>query len=280
MHTLTIKNLHVSIDGKAILKGIDLTLNQGETIALFGPNGHGKSTLLMTIMGHPRYHVDEGEILLDGKDILKLSPSERSRLGLFLAMQLPVEVPGVPTADFLRSAINARREKPISLSEFYKLLNNATKEVNFPFDMVNRSLNEGFSGGEKKKNEIMQMRILNPLFALVDEIDSGLDVDAINYVAKALKEEQNAGKGILIISHYARLYEIVKPSRVVIIVDGRIVFEGDSSYVEKIDVEGYEWLEEEYGISLKKGEDAKPKVISLGSCAVKKNRAKEKNESK
>lgn len=274
MHTLEIKDLHVSIDGKEILKGVNLKIDENETVALYGPNGHGKSTLLMTIMGHPRYHVDSGEILLDGENILMMDASERSKKGLFLAMQMPIEVPGVPTADFLRSAINSRRDKPISLSEFYKLLNEATKEVNFPFDMVNRSLNEGFSGGEKKKNEIMQMLILNPLFDLVDEIDSGLDVDAINYVAKALKEEQEKGKGILIISHYARLYEIVKPSRVAIIVDGRIAFEGDNSYVEKIDVEGYEWLESEFNISLKKGREAKPKVISLGTCAIRKNRAK------
>lgn len=274
MHTLEIKDLHVSIDGKEILKGVNLKIDENETVALYGPNGHGKSTLLMTIMGHPRYHVDSGEILLDGENILMMEASERSKKGLFLAMQMPIEVPGVPTADFLRSAINSRRDKPISLSEFYKLLNEATKEVNFPFDMVNRSLNEGFSGGEKKKNEIMQMLILNPIFDLVDEIDSGLDVDAINYVAKALKEEQEKGKGILIISHYARLYEIVKPSRVAIIVDGRIAFEGDNSYVEKIDVEGYEWLESEFNISLKKGSEAKPKVISLGTCAIRKNRAK------
>ena len=196
MATLQIINLHAKVEDKEILKGVNLTIKENETLALLGPNGHGKSTLLSVIMGHPKYEVTEGQILLDGQDVLSMSVDERSRAGLFLAMQYPSEVPGVINSDFLKAAMNARREKPLSLFQFYKALDKASSEVKFSMDMVNRSLNEGFSGGEKKRNEIFQMMLLNPSISMLDEIDSGLDVDAISIVSDAInkikKEEPNS----------------------------------------------------------------------------------------
>ena len=182
MNELVIKNLHVSVDDVEILKGVNLTIKKGEIVALLGPNGHGKSTLLAAIMGNPRYKVTEGSITLDGEDVLSMEVDERSRKGLFLAFQNPSEIQGVVTADFYKSAINVRREKKVNLYEFYKMIQKASDEVKLPFDMVNRHLNDGFSGGEKKRNEILQMLLLKPDFAMLDEIDSGLDVDAINTV--------------------------------------------------------------------------------------------------
>ena len=179
MSTLKIINLHASVDGKEILKGVNLEVSEGETVALLGPNGHGKSTLLSVIMGHPRYEVTEGSIYFDDKNVLELSVDERSKLGLFLGMQSPSEIPGVINSDFLKAAVNARREKPISTYNFYKVLDQATKELKMPFDLATRSLNEGFSGGEKKRNEILQMELLKPKLAMLDEIDSGLAVDAM-----------------------------------------------------------------------------------------------------
>ena len=186
MAKLQIINLTVSVAGKVILKELNLEIESHETVALLGPNGNGKSTLLQTIMGNPNYHVEGGQILLDGKDILSLEADERSKLGIFLGMQNPSEVPGVNNVDFLKASLNAHREKPIALFEFYKLLNNAYEETKIPFEMSNRNLNEGFSGGEKKKNEILQMLLLNPTFTMLDEIDSGLDVDAIQIVANII----------------------------------------------------------------------------------------------
>ncbi len=265
MAELRIENLHVSVQGKEILRGVNLALQEGETVALVGPNGHGKSTLLFAIMGHPNYVVTEGSITLDGKDVLSLSVDERSRLGLFLAMQSPSEIPGVNSADFLKAAINCRREKPISLYSFFSTLQNAYRDMNIPFEMSNRNLNEGFSGGEKKKNEILQLKLLEPRFALLDEIDSGLDVDAIGIVSKAIREEQAKGRGFLVISHYARLYELIAPTRVVVMVNGRIATEGGPELAKKIDAQGYEWIKTELGIEIEK---EKP-VVSLGTCGVK-----------
>ena len=188
MSTLKIENLHVSVQDHEILKGVDLELNEGETLALLGPNGHGKSTLLAAIMGNPNYAVTEGSITLDGQDVLAMSVDQRSKSGIFLAFQYPSEIPGVNSADFLKAAMNARRQKPMSLFEYYSKLQKAYKETGIPFEMSNRNLNEGFSGGEKKRNEILQMKLLDPKFALLDEIDSGLDVDAINIVAKSIEE--------------------------------------------------------------------------------------------
>lgn len=268
MSKLVIENLHVSARDVEILKGVNLTLEEGETLALLGPNGHGKSTLLGAIMGNPNYTVTEGRIALDGKDVLVMSVDERSKAGIFLAMQYPSEIPGVNSASFLKAAMNARREKPMSLFTFYSELKKAYGEMGVPFEMSNRNLNEGFSGGEKKRNEILQMKLLDPKFALLDEIDSGLDVDAIGVVSKAIVEEQKKGRGFLVVSHYARLYDLIQPTRVAIMINGRIQYEGDPSLIARIDQEGYEWLKREHGIEIEK-ENAGMNKVSIGTCAVK-----------
>lgn len=267
MAKLTITDLHAEVDGKEILKGINLTINEGETVALLGPNGHGKSTLLNVIMGHPKYKVTKGSIYLDDVDILSLTTDERAKAGLFLGMQLPSEVPGVINSDFLRAAVNARNEKPVSTYQFYKLLDNAIKEVNMPFDLATRSLNEGFSGGEKKRNEILQLILLQPKIAMLDEIDSGLDVDAIQTVADVIKKEQQKGMGFLVISHYARLFDLINPTRAVVIINGRVVIDGDPSTIKRIDTTGYEFIKTELGIEIAK-EEAQMNTVSIGSCAV------------
>ena len=267
MSKIIIRDLHVSTEDREILKGLNLEINEGETIALLGPNGNGKSTLLQTIMGNPRYHVTQGSIFLDNIDLLKQEVDERNRLGIFLAMQNPSEVPGVNNADFLKASLNAHREKPIRLAEFYRLLDEAYKEINIPFEFSSRNLNEGFSGGEKKKNEILQMLLLSPKFSMLDEIDSGLDVDAINVVSKVIQKEQAKGKGFLIVSHYARLYDLIKVDRTLILVDGKIALEGDKNLIKRVDQEGYTWLENELGISLK--EDKETNDVSLGICLTK-----------
>ena len=268
MSTLKIINLHVSVDGKEILKGVNLEVSEGETVALLGPNGHGKSTLLNVIMGHPRYQVTEGSIYFDDIDVLSLPTDERSKLGLFLGMQSPSEIPGVINSDFLKAAVNARREKPISTYNFYKLLDNATKELKMPFDLATRSLNEGFSGGEKKRNEILQLELLQPKIALLDEIDSGLDVDAMQVVADVIRKEQSNGRGFLVISHYARLYDLILPTRAVVMINGRIVVDGGPEVFKRIDQHGYEFIKTELGIEIEKEEPEMNKV-SIGSCAVK-----------
>ena len=191
MNELVIKNLHVSVEDKEILKGVNLTIKSHETVALLGPNGHGKSTLLAAIMGNPKYTVTQGSITLDGEDVLSMSVDERSRKGLFLGMQYPSEVPGVVNADFLKAAINSRRETPIKLFEFYRNLEKASKKMKISMDMAQRFLNEGFSGGEKKRNEILQMLLLRPSLSMLDEIDSGLDVDALVSVSEAIKEMED-----------------------------------------------------------------------------------------
>ena len=267
MATLTIKNLHAEVDGKKILKGINLVINEGETVALLGPNGHGKSTLLNVIMGHPKYKVTEGSIFLDDVDILSLSTDERAKAGLFLGMQLPSEVPGVINSDFLRAAVNVRQEKPVSTYQFYKLLDSAVKEVKMPFDLATRSLNEGFSGGEKKRNEILQMILLKPKIAMLDEIDSGLDVDAIQVVADVIKKQQSEGMGFLVISHYARLFDLINPTRAVVIINGKVVIDGGPEIIKRIDTTGYEFIKTELGVNIEKDEPEMNKV-SIGSCAV------------
>ena len=267
MSTLEIKDLYVSVKGKQILKGLNLTLHSDETVALLGPNGNGKSTLLQTIMGNPTYVVDSGEILLDGKNILELSVDERSKAGLFLGMQNPSEVPGVNNVDFLKASLNAHREKPVSLFQFYKELNTAYDEVHIPFEMSNRNLNEGFSGGEKKKNEILQMILLKPTFAMLDEIDSGLDVDAIQVVSSVIKKEQENGRGFLIVSHYARLYDLINVDKVYVLVNGKVAVSGDRSLIKKVDTKGYEWIKTELGIEIEKEETMS--TVSIGTCATK-----------
>jgi Fe-S cluster assembly ATP-binding protein len=267
MSVLKISNLHVAVKDKEILKGVNLTLNEGETLALLGPNGHGKSTLLAAIMGNPNYTVTQGSVTLDDKDILAMSVDQRSKAGIFLAMQYPSEIPGVNSADFLKAAMNAHREKPMSLFEFYNKLQKTYKEMGIPFEMSNRNLNEGFSGGEKKRNEILQMKLLDPKFALLDEIDSGLDVDAMQVVASAIKEEQGKGRGFLVVSHYARLYDMIQPTRVAVMINGKIAVTGGPEIIKKIDTTGYEWIKTELGIEVEKDEQPMNKV-SIGVCAT------------
>lgn len=269
---LVISDLHVSVDDIVILKGFNLEINDGEVHALIGPNGHGKSTLLSTIMGHPRYKVISGNIIFNGEDVLKMSVDERSKAGIFLAMQYPLEISGVSNMDFLKSAINAHLEKPVSLYKFIKDFESCSKEVGFNIDMASRHLNEGFSGGEKKRNEILQMKLLNPSLALIDEIDSGLDVDGLEMVAKSINSMIDGQFSCLIISHYSKLYKLIKPTHVHIIIDGKIVTSGDSSLIEKVDNEGYKWIEKEYGISISKESNNR---VMLGTCSVKESVANE-----
>lgn len=269
MSMLKIENLHVAVGDKEILHGVNLSLQEGETLALLGPNGHGKSTLLAAIMGNPSFTVTEGKILLDDVDVLSLPVDERSKSGLFLAMQNPAEIPGVNSADFLKAAMNARRETPMKLFQFYGALQTAYKEMGIPFEMSNRNLNEGFSGGEKKKNEILQMKLLQPKFAMLDEIDSGLDVDAMQVVAAAIREEQAKGRGFLVISHYARLYEMIHPTRAAVMVNGRIAAEGGPEIISRIDTTGYEWIRDELGIEIEKPVADQPmNKVSIGACAT------------
>jgi len=268
MVSLVIKDLHAEVDGKEILKGVNLTISEGEVVALLGPNGHGKSTLLNVIMGHPKYKVTKGEIYLDGQDVLAMTTDQRAKAGLFLGMQMPSEVPGVINSDFLRAAVNARKEKPVSTYSFYKTLNSAVEEVKMPFDLATRSLNEGFSGGEKKRNEILQLILLEPKIAMLDEIDSGLDVDAIQTVSEVINKEKENGRGFFIISHYARLYDLVYPTRAVVMINGKIVIDGSPEVIKRIDKNGYEFIKTELGIKIEK-DDVSMNKTSIGSCAVK-----------
>ncbi len=268
MSKLEVKNLHVKIEDKEILKGVDLEISDHEMVALLGPNGHGKSTLLSVIMGNPRYEVTEGSIFYNGKNLLEMSVDERNREGVFLAFQNPFEIPGIISMDFYKSALNAHSEKKVSLYKFYKLLEDASKEVHMPFEMVNRTLNEGFSGGEKKRNEILQMILLNPSFAMLDEIDSGLDVDAINIVSEAInKQFEEKETSFLVISHYARLFDLIHPTKAYVMINGRIALKGDASLISRVDKEGYEWIKKEYGIEIEKEDKKAP--ISIGTCATK-----------
>ncbi len=273
MSTLNIKDLHVSIDGKEILKGVDLNVNSNEIHALMGPNGNGKSTLLAAIMGHPRYEVTQGEITLDGEDVLAMEVDQRSKAGLFLGMQYPQEVAGVTNSDFLKAALNARREKPIGLFAFIKEMEGAIAKLEMKSDLAHRYVNEGFSGGEKKRNEILQMMLLKPRLAMLDEIDSGLDVDALKVVATAILDEYAKQQtGLIIVSHYDRFYQLIKPTHSHIMIDGKIVLSGDDTLAKKIDEEGYDWLQKELGVKITEVSDETPivrtTVGSLGVCAV------------
>jgi Fe-S cluster assembly ATP-binding protein len=269
MKELIISDLHVSVEGKEILKGVNLRIEAGDTLALLGPNGHGKSTLLDAIMGHPRYKITSGSVLLDGEDLLKMTVDERAKKGLFLAFQTPPEVPGVESMDFYKQALNSHRSNPIGLFEFYKILEGSYAKVGLSDDMNTRHLNEGFSGGEKKRNEILQMLLLNPSLCMLDEIDSGLDVDALKLIATAIEEQKAKGSSFVVISHYARLFSLVKPNRAAIMINGKIAVDGSASLVDRVDKEGYEWIQKELGISIRKEEE---KPIVLESCAVKKTK--------
>lgn len=247
---LEIKNLHVEIDGKEILKGVDLTLKQGEIHAVMGPNGTGKSTLAQAIMGHPRYEVTQGEVILDGEDVLEMEVDERAQAGLFLGMQYPSEISGVTTSDFLRSAINAQREEgdEINLMQFIKKLDKNMEHLEIDQDMATRYLNEGFSGGEKKRNEILQLMMLEPKFGILDEIDSGLDIDALKVVSKGINKLRGEQFGSLIITHYQRLLNYISPDYVHVMMRGKIVKSGGKELAERLEAEGYDWIKEELGI--------------------------------
>lgn len=271
MAQLEIVDLHVSVEDKEILKGLTLSIDKNEIHALMGPNGNGKSTLLAAIMGNPKYSVTSGSITFEGKDVLSMSVDERSRAGLFLGMQYPQEIAGVTNSDFLRAAINARLEKPIPLFKFIKEMEGTISKLQMKPDLAHRFLNEGFSGGEKKRNEIVQMTMLKPSVSMLDEIDSGLDVDALKIVADAIVDlqKQNA-MSLIVVSHYARFYQLLKPTHAHVLVDGKIVVSGDASLVERIDTEGYDWIEKEYGVHVNEEQEVKKTTVSsLGNCAAK-----------
>lgn len=247
--TLKIKDLHVSIEDKEILKGVNLTVNTGEIHAIMGPNGTGKSTLSSAIMGHPSYEVTQGEVLLDGVNILELEVDERAKAGLFLAMQYPSEITGVTNADFMRSAINAKREEgqEINLMQFIKKLDKEMDFLDIDQDMAQRYLNEGFSGGEKKRNEILQLMMLEPKFAILDEIDSGLDIDALKVVSKGINQMRGEDFGALMITHYQRLLNYITPDKVHVMYGGKVVKSGGPELAKRLEEEGYEWVKEEFG---------------------------------
>ncbi|WP_304442328.1 MULTISPECIES: Fe-S cluster assembly ATPase SufC [unclassified Sporosarcina] len=250
MAILEIKDLHVQIEDKEILKGITLTINTNEIHAIMGPNGTGKSTLAAAIMGHPKYEVTSGSITIDGEDVLAMAVDERAKAGLFLAMQYPSEITGVTNADFLRSGVNARREEgdEISLMKFIREMDSKMEVLEMEEDMATRYLNEGFSGGEKKRNEILQLMMLKPKFAVLDEIDSGLDIDALKIVSNGINQMRGEGFGCLIITHYQRLLDYIEPDKVHIIMQGKIVKTGGSELAKKLEVEGYDWIKNELGI--------------------------------
>ncbi|VTS12638.1 Fe-S cluster assembly ATPase SufC [Streptococcus pseudoporcinus] len=253
MSVLEIKNLHVSIEDKEILKGVNLTLKTGEIAAIMGPNGTGKSTLSAAIMGNPNYEVTEGQILFDGLNILELEVDERARMGLFLAMQYPSEIPGITNAEFMRAAMNAGKEddQKISVRDFITKLDQKMELLGMKEEMAERYLNEGFSGGEKKRNEILQLLMLEPKFALLDEIDSGLDIDALKVVSKGVNEMRQKDFGAMIITHYQRLLNYITPDLVHVMMDGRIVLSGDAALAARLEKEGYAGIAEELGIDYK-----------------------------
>ncbi|WP_170008076.1 Fe-S cluster assembly ATPase SufC [Bacillus fonticola] len=248
--TLIIKDLHVEIEGKEILKGVNLEVKGGEIHAIMGPNGTGKSTLSAAIMGHPKYKVTKGEILLDGENVLEMEVDERAKAGLFLAMQYPSEISGVTNADFLRSSINARREEgdEISLMKFIKKMDNMMEYLEMDLDMAQRYLNEGFSGGEKKRNEILQLMMIEPAIAILDEIDSGLDIDALKVVSKGINKMRGEEFGCLIITHYQRLLNYITPDHVHVMMQGRVVKSGGAELAQRLEAEGYDWIKQELGI--------------------------------
>ena len=252
--TLVIRDLHVQVEGKKILNGVSLVVNKGEVHALMGPNGSGKSTLSNTIMGHPKYEVTSGDILLDAESILEMAPDERARRGLFLAFQAPMAIPGVNTQNFLRLALNAIRtsglgprgeEGQITAREFRPLLQDRLKLLKVDSSFVNRYLNDGFSGGEKKRAEVLQMALLKPQIAVLDEIDSGLDVDAVRIVSEGVNSLLGPGLGVLIITHYQRILNYIKPDFVHVLVDGRIVLNGGPELALEVDTRGYEAIEKD-----------------------------------
>ena len=250
MSVLEIKDLHVSIEDKEILKGVNLTLKTGEIAAIMGPNGTGKSTLSAAILGNPIFEVTQGEILRDGENILEMEVDERARLGLFLAMQYPSEIPGITNAEFIRAAMNAGKkdDEKISVRDFIMKLDEKMELLGMKEEMAERYLNEGFSGGEKKRNEILQLLMLEPKFALLDEIDSGLDIDALKVVSKGVNAMRGEGFGAMIITHYQRLLNYITPDIVHVMMDGRVVLSGGPELAARLEKEGYAQIAEELGL--------------------------------
>lgn len=246
MELLKIENLHVSIGGKEILKGFELTINQGEIHAIMGPNGTGKSTLASALIGKPDYEITEGSVIFKGRNLLELEPEERALAGIFLSFQYPVEIPGVSMINFMKTVLDARKkhlnEEPVSSSDFLSKVKKNSELVGISDKMKGRAVNEGFSGGEKKKNEIFQMAMIEPELAILDELDSGLDIDSLKQIAESLNSLHNESNSYLIITHYQRLLDYVKPDHVHIMNDGRIVLSGDSSLAAELEEKGYEGI--------------------------------------
>jgi Fe-S cluster assembly ATP-binding protein len=249
MEMLIIKNLHAEVEGKQILKGIDLKVNAGEVHAIMGPNGSGKSSLAAVLAGRENYHVTEGNVLFEGKDLLGMAPEVRAREGVFLAFQYPIEIPGVSNINFLKTALAEIRAyknlSPLDAKEFLQLSRKKQKLVEFDAKLVNRSLNEGFSGGEKKRNEIFQLAMLEPSLAILDETDSGLDIDALRIVSKGVNQLRSEKNAFIIITHYQRLLEYIVPDFVHVLYDGRIVKSGTKELALELEEKGYDWLKEE-----------------------------------
>jgi len=252
MSELAIRNLHVSIEGKEILKGVDLTINQGEVHAIMGPNGTGKSTLAYALMGHPSYQVTAGEVVYKGVNILELEPNERARQGIFLAFQYPVAIPGVTVANFMRTAINARRrainpnDKGMPIPEFRKKMKEQMELLKMDPSFAGRYLNEGFSGGEKKRAEILQMAMLRPEIAILDETDSGLDIDALRIVSEGVNALRGPDLGVMVITHYQRILNYIHPEYVHVMLGGRIVESGGPDLALHLEEHGYDWVREKY----------------------------------
>ena len=245
---LEIKNLHARVEGKEILKGVDLTIRDGEIHALMGTNGAGKSTLSNVIVGNPKYEVTEGSITFNGKDLLSMTPEQRSHEGVFMSFQLPVEIPGVSMTNFMRAAVNARREalgqEPLKSTDFLKLMRDTQKLVDIDKKLVSRSVNEGFSGGEKKRNEIFQMAMLQPTFCILDETDSGLDVDALRVVAEGFNRLRTAQTSALVITHYQRLLDYIRPDFIHVLLEGKIVKTAGAELAKEIEDRGFDWIKE------------------------------------
>ena len=245
---LSIKNLHAGVEDTEILKGLDIDIKPGEVHAIMGPNGSGKSTLGYVMSGRDGYEVSEGSITLDGDNLLEMETEERARAGLFLAFQYPVEIPGVSNMEFLKAAVDAQRsargEEPLSSRDFLQQAKAACKQVNLPVDFLKRGVNEGFSGGEKKRNEIMQMILLQPKLCILDETDSGLDIDALQVVAKGVNSQRSPDRSFIVVTHYQRLLDFIKPDFVHVLSGGKIVKSGDASLAHELESQGYEWLQE------------------------------------
>lgn len=246
---LEIKNLHASVEGKEILRGVNLTIRDGEVHVLMGPNGSGKSTLSNVLVGNPKYEVTKGSVVFDGKDLLSLSPEDRSHEGVFMSFQAPTEIPGVSMTNFMRAALNAKRKyfgmEPMTPSEFLKLLKEKRKLVGLDAHFMSRGVNEGFSGGERKRNEIFQMAVLDPLFSILDETDSGLDVDALRIVAEGFNMLRSAKTSAMVITHYQRMLDYLKPDYVHVLVDGQIVRNGGAELGYEIEEKGFDWIKEQ-----------------------------------